>query len=238
MLSPNRDLPVKNQLLARLPKKEYQRLLPELEEVTLPFAEVLYEPGVSIRHVYFPNDSIVSLLVEVADRSTLEVGIVGNEGMAGIGVFMGVDKSRNRAVVQGAGTALRMKAAALRKEAGHLGSLHRLLHRYSHSLLTQASQSAACNRFHRVDAQLARWLLMTHDRVRMEEFRVTQEFMSNMLGVRREGVTGAAIVLQRDQLISYSRGHVKILNRAGLEAVSCECYQIIKDESDGYLTKN
>jgi CRP-like cAMP-binding protein len=238
MPSTERDMPITNRLLATLPKNIYQRLRPQLEHVNLPFAEVLYEPGAANRHVYFPNDSIVSLLVEVADRSTLEVGIVGNEGMAGINVFMGVSTARSRAVVQGAGTALRMKAAALRRETSQVGSLHRLLHRYSHSLLTQASQSAACNRFHMVNARLARWLLMTHDRVSADEFRVTQEFMSNMLGVRREGVTGAAGILQKDQLISYSRGLVKILNRAGLEAVSCECYRIIKDESDGYLNKN
>ena len=238
MPSTERDMPVTNRLLATLPKNEYQRLLPQLEHVAMPFAEVLYEPGASIRHIYFPNNSIISLLAEVAGNASLEVGIVGNEGMAGISVFMGVNTSRNRAVVQSAGTALRMKAAALRKETNHVGSLHRLLHRYSHSLLTQACQSAACNRFHRVNARLARWLLMTHDRVGADEFRVTQEFMSNMLGVRREGVTGAAGILQRDELISYSRGQVKILNRAGLEAVSCECYRIIEDESDGYLNKN
>ena len=238
MPSTERDMPVTNRLLATLPKNEYQRLLPQLEHVAMPFAEVLYEPGASIRHIYFPNNSIISLLAEVAGNASLEVGIVGNEGMAGISVFMGVNTSRNRAVVQSAGTALRMKAAALRKETNHVGSLHRLLHRYSHSLLTQACQSAACNRFHRVNARLARWLLMTHDRVGADEFRVTQAFMSNMLGVRREGVTGAAGILQRDELISYSRGQVKILNRAGLEAVSCECYRIIEDESDGYLNKN
>ena len=238
MPSIKRDLPITNRLLATLPKNEYQRLLPQLEHVALPFAEVLYEPGASIQHIYFPNDSIVSLLAEVAERAALEVGIVGNEGMVGISVFMGVKTARNRAVVQGAGSAIRMKAAALRKEASHVGSLHRLLHRYSQSLLTQVSQSAACNRFHRVNARLARWLLMTHDRLGADEFRVTQEFMSDRLGVRREGVTVAAGVLQRDQLISYSRGQVRILNRAGLEAVSCECYRIIKDESDGYLNKN
>jgi CRP-like cAMP-binding protein len=238
MPSPNRDMPITNRLLATLPKNDYQRLLPQLEPVALTFAEVLYEPGGSIRHVYFPNDSIVSLLAEVAEREALEVGIVGNEGMTGISVFMGVNSSRNRAVVQGAGTALRMRAAALRKEAGYVGSLHRLLHRYSHSLLTQASQAAACNRFHRVSARLARWLLMTHDRLGADEFRVTQEFMAYMLGVRREGVTVAASALQKDHFISYSRGQIMILNRIGLEAVSCECYRIIKDESDGYLNKN
>jgi len=225
--------PVENRLLAALPKKEYQRLLPELERVSLPFAEILYEPGDTIRHVYFPNDSIVSLLSVVAERSTLEVGIVGNEGMAGIPVFMGVGVSRNRALVQGAGTAMKMKAAALRAASEQTGALHRLLQCYTHSLLTQVSQSAACNRFHMVEARLARWLLMTHDRLRSDEFRLTQEFMSNMLGVRREGVNKAAGTLQQNRLISYSRGHLRILDRAGLEAVSCECYRVVREESDG-----
>ena len=238
MPNTKRAPPVNNRLLAKLPKKEYQRLLPQLEPVILAFGKILYEPGAAIRHVYFPNDSIISLLAEVADRSSLEVGIVGNEGMAGIGIFMGVNTSRNRAVVQGAGTAMRMKAAALRHETTRVGSLHLLLRRYSHSLLTQVSQSAACNRFHRVNARLARWLLMTHDRLGTDEFRLTQEFMANMLGVRREGVTGAARILQQDKLISYSRGRIKIHNRAGLAAVACKCYRIIKDESDSYLTKN
>jgi CRP-like cAMP-binding protein len=230
--------PVANRLLAALPVKEYQRLLPELEQVTMPFAEVLYEPGERIRHVYFPNDSIVSLLAEVADRSTLEVSIVGNEGVAGISVFMGVDSSRHRAIVQGFGTAMRLRASVLRKESERTGALHRLLHLYVHSLLTQVSQSAACNRFHVVDARLARWLLMTGDRLGANEFRLTQDFISNMLGVRREGVNKAAGVLQKAELINYSRGRIKILDRAGLEEVSCECYGIIKDESDSYLGKS
>ena len=230
--------PAANRLLAALPKEEYRRLLPELEQVAMPFAEVLYESGEGTRHVYFPNDSVVSLLAEVADRSPLEVGIVGNEGLAGISVFMGVDASPHRAVVQGAGTAVRMKASVLRKESGRVGPLHRLLHLYTHSLLTQVSQSASCNRFHMVDARLARWLLMSGDRLGTNEFRLTQDFISNMLGVRREGVSKAAGVLQKSALINYSRGHIKILDRAGLEAISCECYRIIKDESDGYLGKN
>ena len=229
--------PSANRLLAALPKKEYQRLLPELEQVAMPFAEVLYEPGARIRHVYFPNDSIVSLLAEVADRSTLEVGLVGNEGMAGISVFMGVDASPHRAITQGAGTAMRMKASALRKESGRAGALHGLLHRYAHSLLAQVSRGAVCNRFHLVDARLARWLLMSGDRLGTDEFRLTQDFISNMLGVRREGVSKAASLLQKDELINYSRGRIKILDRAGLEAVSCECYGIIKGESDSYLGK-
>jgi CRP-like cAMP-binding protein len=230
--------PVENRLLAALPRKEYQRLLPELEPVELPFAQVLYEPGERIRHVYFPNESIVSLLVEMSDRSTLEVGITGNEGMAGISIFMEVDTSPHRAIVQGAGTAGRMKAAVLRKEAGRRGPLHRLLHLYAHSLLTQVSQSAACNRFHLVDARLARWLLMTGDRLGTNEFRLTQDFISNMLGVRREGVNKAAGALQRDELIDYSRGQIRILDRVGLEAVSCACYGVMKGESDGYLSEN
>ncbi|HEY6186706.1 MAG TPA: Crp/Fnr family transcriptional regulator [Pyrinomonadaceae bacterium] len=238
MSSQKRTERVANRLLAALPAKEYQRLLPELEGVSLSFADVLCDPGERVRHVYFPNDSIISLLAAVGERSTLEVGIVGSEGMVGIGVFMGVDVSRNQALVQGAGTAMRMKAATLRRESQHSGALHRLLHRYSHSLLTQVSQSAACNRFHTVNARLARWLLMTHDRLRADEFRLTQEFMSNMLGVRREGVNHAAGALQKAELISYSRGIIRILDRAGLEAVSCECYRIIKDESDGYLTRS
>lgn len=229
------NAPVSNRLLAALPRKEYQRLLPALEQVPLTFGDILYEPGDIIRHVHFPNDSIISLLSAVAARSTLEVGIVGNEGMAGIPIFMGVAVSRNQALVQGAGTAMRMTAAALRKEANHGGALQRLLNRYSHSLLTQISQSAACNRFHLVNARLSRWLLMTHDRMGTDEFRLTQEFMSNMLGVRREGVNKAAGTLQRDKLLSYSRGNIKILNRAGLVAVACDCYQIIKNESDSYL---
>ena len=232
MLSPAKlNSLVENRLLAALPVKEYRRLLPELEQVAMPFAEVIYEPGDLIRHVFFPNDSIVSLLSVVAERSTLEVGIVGNEGMAGIAAFLGVGNSQNRALVQGAGTAMRMKASTLRKEAARAGPLCRLLHLYTHSLLTQVSQTAACNRFHQVDARLARWMLMTHDRLRSDEFRLTQEFMSNMLGVRREGVSKAAGALQRDKLISYSRGHLRVLDRAGLKAVSCECYRVVKEES-------
>ena len=222
--------PIANRLLAALPAKEYRRLLPELEQVAMPFAEIIYEPGDSIRHVYFPNDSIVSLLSMVAERSTLEVGIVGNEGMAGISVFLGVGTSRYRALVQGAGTAMRMKAGTLRKEAERAGPLRRLLHLYTHSLLSQVSQTAACNRFHMVDARLARWMLMTHDRLPSDEFRLTQEFMSNMLGVRREGVNKAAGTLQRNKLISYSRGHIRVLDRAGLEAVACECYLVVKED--------
>jgi len=227
-----RNKPVTKRLLAALPKKEYQELLPNLEEVTLSFGDILFEPGDLIRHVDFPNNSIISLLSAVEDREILEVGIVGNEGMAGLPVFMGVRRSRNRALVQGEGTAMRMKAVALRAQISQDGSLHNLLLRYTHSLLTQISQSAACNRFHWVNARLARWLLMTHDRVEGDDFRLTQEFLSHMLGVRREQVTLAASALQKQKYISYNRGHIKILKRAGLENVSCKCYKLVKDEYD------
>jgi CRP-like cAMP-binding protein len=222
--------PPTNHLLAALPKDEYRRLLPDLELFTLVFGKMIYEPGELIRHVYFPSSGIISLLAVVEDRATLEVGIVGREGMVGLPAFMGVRTSRNRAVVQGVGVALRMKATALRKESSNGGSLPRLLLRYSHSRLTQISQGAACNRFHPIDARLARWLLMTRDRMGTDEFQLTQNFLSNMLGVRREGVNKAAGELQKQGLISYSRGTLKILNRKGLEEIACQCYGIIRDE--------
>ncbi len=224
-----------NRLLATLTTKEYKRLLPKLKTVSLVLGEVLYEPGAVIKYVYFPNDSIISLISELSENSLLEVGMVGNEGMAGLAVFMGVNSSSTRALVQGAGTAMRMSSAAVRTEASQLGNFHHLLHRYSHSLLTQVSQSSACNRFHLVNARLARWLLMTKDRLGAEEFPLTQEFLSSMLGVRREGVSKAAGALQAAKLIRYSRGMITILNRRGLEAKSCQCYAIIKAETDAYL---
>jgi CRP-like cAMP-binding protein len=224
-----------NRLLATLPKNEYKRLSPRLKTVSLVLGEVLYEPGDAIKYVYFPNDSIISLIAKLSETSWLEVGMVGNEGMAGLAIFMGVSFSPTRALVQGAGTAMRMSSAAVRTEANRLGSLHHLLHRYSHSLLTQVSQSSACNRFHLVEARLARWLLMTNDRLAAKEFPLTQEFLSTMLGVRREGVSKAAGALQAGKLIRYSRGVITILNRRGLEAKSCHCYAIIKAETDAYL---
>src|SRR5260370_6607491 len=165
--------PPANRLLAMLPEKEYRRLLPELKRTTLTFGEVLYDPGDRIRHVYFPNNSIISLLSAVGDRSTLEVGMVGNEGMTGLPIFMGVDVSTTRALVQGSGSAMKMTSATMRREAHRLGSLHRLLHRYSHSLLTQISQSAACNRFHNVDARLSRLVFITGDPFGVEQCSLT-----------------------------------------------------------------
>jgi len=232
--SSNGDLSI-NRLLAILPKNEYKRLLPQLKTVSLVLGEVLYEPGDVIKYVYFPNNSIISLISELSETSWLEVGMVGNEGMAGLAVFMGVGSSATRGLVQGSGSAMRMSSVNLRTEANRLGGFHRLLHRYSHSLLTQVSQSAACNRFHLVNARLARWLLMTTDRLGVAEFPLTQEFLSNMLGVRREGVSKAAGALQAGKLIRYSRGVITILNRPGLEAKSCYCYATIKAETDAYL---
>jgi len=230
-MSPAKKLPVPNQLLAALPRKDYQLLRQQLEEVPLVLEEILYQPNVSISDVYFPNSGIVSLLAGANERSSLEVGLVGTEGMVGLSVFMGVNSSLNRAVVQGAGLAMKMKATAFRKECNKGGALPRLLQRYSHSWLTQITQAAVCNQFHFVDARLSRWLLMTHDRMGNDEFQVTQEFLSNMLGVRREGVSKAAGDLQKQGLITYQRGRLKVLDRRGLEAASCSCYGIIRDES-------
>ncbi len=214
---------------------EYQRLLPHLEPIDLIFGEVIYDPGQLIRHVYFPNRGMISLLSAVSDQSTLEVGIVGNEGMAGIPLFLRVKRSRGRTLVQGAGTAMRMKASEMRKSSNHGSRLNRLLRLYTHALLIQVSQSAACNQFHRVEARLARWLLMTRDLMAADEFRLTQDFLSNMLGVRREGVSKAAGALRQQNLISYSRGNITILNRRGLEALSCQCYRIIREEYECFL---
>ena len=224
---------IPNRLLAALPKKDYQFLETHLEEAPLVFEDVLYRPNLPISDVYFPNSGIISLIAAVNGRSTLEVGLVGSDGVLGLDVFMGVGSSQNQAVVQGAGSAMKMKASAFRKFCNNgSGALPRVLQRYTHSLLTQITQSAVCNQFHSVESRMARWLLMTHDRMRNDEFELTQEFLSNMLGVRREGVSRAAGVLQKRKLISYSRGHLKILDREALEAISCRCYEIIRNEAN------
>lgn len=199
------------------------------------FGKIIYESGDLIQHVYFPTSGIISLLAAVEHRATLEVGMVGREGMVGLPAFMKVKTSRNRAVIQGAGSALAMKVTTFRHACDNGGSLSKLLRRYMHSRLTQITQGAACNRFHPIDARLARWLLMTRDRMGSDKIQLTQEFLSNMLGVRREGVSKAAGLLQQQQLISYSRGILKILNGRGLEAVACQCYAIIKEEYDAFL---
>ncbi|MDQ1708364.1 MAG: hypothetical protein QOJ88_1575 [Pyrinomonadaceae bacterium] len=232
-MSATKNPVISNRLLAALPKQSYQSLQRHLEDIPLNLEEILYQPDQVITDVYFPNSGIVSLLAAVSERATLEVGLVGNEGMVGLAVFMGVNTSQNRAVVQSTGSAMRMKATTFRKECNNGGDLQRLLQRYSHSLLTQVTQSAVCNQFHSVEARLARWLLMTHDRTNDDQLQLTQKFLSNMLGVRREGVTRAAGALQKRKLIEYSRGRMRVLDRAGLEAISCGCYEIIQAESSG-----
>jgi CRP-like cAMP-binding protein len=219
-----------NRLLAALSEKEYKLLLPLLARVPLIFNENIYQPGEQIRYVYFPEGGIISLLSGVGNGCTIEVGIVGNEGMVGLPVFLGVRTSSSCAVVQGSGYAMRMETADFIKYSAGNVKLQRLMLRYMHSLFTQISQSAACNRFHGIDARLARWLLMTRDRMNSNEFRITQEFLSNMLGVRREGVNKAAGILQGRDLVSYVRGNLKIRNRKGLERSACACYQLIKRE--------
>jgi CRP-like cAMP-binding protein len=221
--------PAANSLLAALPRKDYLHLRAGLEPVPLTFGEVLYEPGQRIRHVYFPNDSLVSLLTLVDGRLALEVGLVGREGMVGIPLALGVGVTSVRALVQGGGTAMRMDAARFRREFPRCASLRRAIYHYAHVLMAQVTQTAACNRFHVVEARLARWLLMTRDRVRSEQFRLTQEFLAHMLGVRRVGVTNAAGALQRRKLISYRRGNIRILDQAGLQAASCRCYEIVNE---------
>ena len=220
---------IENSLLAAIPREEYERLSARLEPVTLTFGEILYEPGETIRHVYFPNICLVSLLTLVDHHLALEVGMVGNEGMVGIPLALGVSLSPFRALVQGAGTAMRMKAAPFLKELRQSLHLQNALHRYTYTLMAQVAQTAACNRFHVVPERLARWLLMTRDRVQSSDFQLTQEFLSHMLGVRRVGVTKAAGQLQKRNLIEYARGHIKIIDQHGLEAAACSCYQAARN---------
>jgi CRP-like cAMP-binding protein len=220
-------------MLAALPRTQYQRLQAGLEPVVLIFGEVLYEPGERIRHVYFPNDSLISLLTLVEGHRALEVGMVGREGMIGVPLSLGTDVSPVRALVQGAGTAMRMKAADFCREIGKSLQLQQEVNRYTGALMAQITQTAACNRFHLVETRLARWLLMTRDRVRSDDFRLTHEFLGHMLGVRRVGVTKAAHELQQRKLISYSRGKIRILDSRGLEAATCSCYELVKDMRDG-----
>jgi CRP-like cAMP-binding protein len=226
------EVPAENSLLAALPRKESRQFTDGLERVALNYGDVLYESGDRIKHVYFPNDSLVSLLTLVDRHQALEVGLVGREGMVGIPLALEMDISPVRALVQGSGTAMRMKAAPFVKELRQNQALQRELHRYTYALMAQVTQTAACNRFHVIEARLARWLLMTHDRMQMNPFKLTQEFLSHMLGVRRVGVTKAARTLQQKKLISYSRGTITILTRKGLEAASCSCYEIVKHMHD------
>ena len=229
------NIPISNKMLVALPEKEHRRLADKLEPIDLKFGDTLYQPNENIEYIYFPDSGIISFLSKIEKRSTLEVGLVGNEGMVGLSTFLGITKSPNSAMVRAAGIAWKMRAADFLKECKENISLSRLVHRYTHLLLTQLSLVGACNRFHPIVKRLTCWLLMTSDRMGTEKFHVTQQFISDMLGVRREAVALAASSLQEKQLISYSRGNLSILNRMGLEAFACKCYSIVKEEEQNYL---
>jgi CRP-like cAMP-binding protein len=227
--------PTKNRLLVALPREEYERILPRLGHVSFKLGEVVYESGGQMDYIYFPTTAIISLLYVMENGASAEMGMAGKEGLVGVALFMGGNTMPNRAVVQSAGGAVRMKADALQEEFARGGMFQRLLLRYTQALLTQMSQTAVCNRLHEIEQQLCRWLLLSHDRLDSDELVMTQELIANMLGVRREGVTAAAGRLQEQGLISYVRGHIKILDRRGLEAAVCECYKVVKDEYDRLL---
>ena len=227
--------PLENRLLAALPRDEYERLLPNLQQVSFSLGEVVYEFAGRLDYVFFPTTSIISLLYTMENGASAEMGLTGNDGVVGIALFMGGGTMPNRAVVQSAGAAIRMKAKVLQDEFALGGKFQHLLLRYTQALITQISQTAVCNRLHSVEQQLCRWLLLSHDRVRVDELIMTQELIADMLGVRREGVTVAAGHLQDAGAISYVRGHIKILDRPRLEETVCECYRVVKDEFDRLL---
>jgi CRP-like cAMP-binding protein len=224
-----------NHLLAALPAIEYERLLGDLEPISMPLGEVLYESGSHLGHVYFPTTSIVSLLYVMEDGASAEIAVVGNEGIIGVALFMGGETTPSRAVVQSAGHAYRLSGQLLKREFTDSAAMQHLLLRYTQALLTQMAQTAVCNRHHSVDQQLCRWLLLSLDRLASSELTMTQELIANMLGVRREGVTEAAGKLQDAGLIHYSRGRITVVDRPGLEARACECYKVVKKEFDRLL---
>jgi len=224
-----------NHLFAWVSEEELMRLLPNLQPLTLSLGEVLYESGEKMDYVYFPTTAIISLLYIMENGSTAEIGVVGNDGLVGIAIFMGGDTTPNRAVVQSAGKAFKMQAKEMKEEFTRGGRFHSLCLRYTQALITQISQTAVCNRLHSIDQQLCRWLLLSHDRLPTSRLIMTQELISNMLGVRREGITHAAKRLQKAGYISYVRGDMTILDRKGLEASVCECYQVVRTEYDRLL---
>ncbi len=224
--------PTENLLLRALPAEALERLLPYLEYIDLPLGAVIFESGDVVRHIYFPADCIISLLYVLAGGSSAEIAIVGNEGLIGIALFMGGDTTPNRAIVQSAGHAHRLPGQRLKDEFHRNDTLRELLLRYTQALITQMAQTAVCNRHHSVDQQLSRWLLMSLDRLSSNQLNMTQELIANMLGVRREGVTEAAGKLQRLGIIHYRRGHIEVLDRPKLELLCCECYAVVKKETD------
>lgn len=226
---------VVNRLIGGLPRKERNMILERCEPVDLVFGEILCEPDQPFQHVYFPLSGFISLVAPMGGHQPLEMGLIGNEGMLGVTLVLGVNTVPLRALVQGSGSALRMTAAQLKRVLRVCPSLPRILNRYLYILMAQLSQTSACTRFHEVEARLARWLLMTHDRAHADHFHLTHEFLADMLGVRRSGITIAAGALQQRKLISYSRGDISILDRKGLEAASCECYSAVVDDYERLL---
>lgn len=233
MTSPHH--PRENRLLAALGPAEYQHWAPHLEQVEMPLGQVLYESGSTMRHLYFPVTAIVSLLYVMEDGGSAEIAVIGNEGVVGISLFMGGDSTPSRGVVQSAGVGFRLQSRILKDEFDRAGPVQHLLLRYTQALITQMAQTAACNRHHSLDQQLCRWLLLSLDRLSGNELVMTQELIANMLGVRREGVTEAALKLQAAGLIRYARGHISVLDRAGLEKRTCECYAVVRKEYERLL---
>jgi CRP-like cAMP-binding protein len=229
--------PEQNRLLAALPLAEREHIYPHLQLVEMPLGKVLYESGDVLRHVYFPTNSIVSLLYVMADGASAEISVVGNEGLVGVALFMGGETTPSRALVQSAGYAYRLVGQRIKEEFHRRGALQILLLRYTQALLTQMAQTAVCNRHHSVDQQLCRWLLLSMDRLDANQLTMTQELIANMLGVRREGVTEAAGKLQKLGVIRYSRGQITVLNRPRLEQLCCECYAVVKRETHRLLPR-
>ncbi|MEG0245583.1 MAG: Crp/Fnr family transcriptional regulator [Pseudomonas sp.] len=227
--------PRQNHLLAALSDETFGRLHAHLERSNLPLGKALYESGDTLRHVYFPVDAIVSLLYVMENGASAEISVVGNEGLVGIAVFMGGESTPSRAIVQSAGYAYRLPVQRLKDEFNRHGELMMLMLRYTQALITQMAQTAVCNRHHSIDQQLCRWLLLSLDRLSGDSLRMTQELIANMLGVRREGVTDAAGKLQRLGVIEYNRGHIRVLDRAHLEQLSCECYAVVRKETERLL---
>ncbi|PTU32299.1 Crp/Fnr family transcriptional regulator [Stenotrophobium rhamnosiphilum] len=232
---PHSHNPHQNRLLAALPAEVQTRLLPHLELVEMPLGKVLYESGDAMRHVYFPTDSIISLLYVMESGASAEISVVGHEGLIGVALFMGGESTPSRAIVQSAGFAYRLLGQRLKDEFNRHGEMLLLMLRYTQALITQMAQTAVCNRHHSVDQQLCRWLLLSLDRLPTNQLTMTQELIANMLGVRREGVTDAAGKLQKLGVIEYSRGQITVLDRPKLEKLSCECYAVVKKETDRLL---
>ncbi|HMA00196.1 MAG TPA: Crp/Fnr family transcriptional regulator [Steroidobacteraceae bacterium] len=229
--------PRENQLLAALKEPEWAEWAPHLEPVDLPLGQVISEPRSRPTHVYFPASCIVSLLYVTAEGDSAEIAVVGHEGIVGVSLFMGGETTPSRAIVQSSGMAFRLKGSVMMKQFSRAGGVMQMLLRYTQALITQMSQTAVCNRHHSLDQQLCRWLLLSLDRLKTNELIMTQELIANMLGVRREGVTEVAGVLQKSGLIDYRRGHITVVDRAMLERRTCECYAVVKKEYDRLLPR-